>query len=128
MAMVDLAWQKPNGSEPMMDDSDDIDQRDILTLAAAVFRDGVLKSAGYPKMDFDSLWMVGAADAEAYDNLPAIYPEKRTLPLPTAGIMCSATGGAQRLLGYASTVGCWVQVTVMPTSCILICPHSVRTF
>lgn len=85
MAMVDLAWQKPNGSEPMMGDSDDIDQRDILTLAAAVFRDGVLKSAGYPKMDFDSLWMVGAADAEAYDNSPAIYPKKTDFALADSG-------------------------------------------
>jgi hypothetical protein len=85
MAMVDLAWQKPNGSEPMMGDSDDIDQRDILTLAAAVFRDGVLKSAGYPTMDFDSLWMVGAQAAEEYDTMPAVCPEKTDFALHDSG-------------------------------------------
>lgn len=85
MAMADLAWQKPNGCEPMMGDSDDIDQRDILTLAAAIFRDGVLKSAGYPLMDFDSLWMVGAAEAEAYDAMPPVFPEKTDFALNDSG-------------------------------------------
>jgi len=85
MAMVDLAWQKPDGCEPMMGDSDDIDQRDIMTLAAAVFQDGTLKSAGYPKMDFDSLWMVGAEAAEAYNAMPAVCPEKTDFALTDSG-------------------------------------------
>ena len=85
MALVDLAWQKPDGSEPMMGDSDDIDQRDLVTLAAALFRDGALKSAGYPKLDFDSLWLLGAGEAEAYDALPAVPPAGIDFALPDSG-------------------------------------------
>ncbi len=85
MAMVDLAWQKPDGSEPMMGDSDDIDQRDIMTLAAAIFQDGLLKSAGYPEMDFDSLWMVGAETAAEYVALPVVFSEKADFSLPDSG-------------------------------------------
>ena len=32
MAIVDMMWMKPDGSEPMMGDSDDIDMRDICTV------------------------------------------------------------------------------------------------
>lgn len=85
MALADLAWQKPDGCEPMMGDSDDIDQRDIMTLAAAIFRDGTLKSAGYPQMDFDSLWMVGAEEARIYDAMPVIHPGKTDFALTDSG-------------------------------------------
>lgn len=85
MALVDMAWQKPNGSEPMMGDSDDIDQRDLVTLAAAIFRDGTLKSAGYPQLDFDSLWLLGAGEAAVYAALPAAPPARSDFALPDSG-------------------------------------------
>lgn len=85
MALADTAWQKPNGCEPMMGDSDDIDQRDLVTLAAAIFQDGTLKSRGYPRLDFDSLWLLGADRAEAYDSLPAVMPEQTDFALPDSG-------------------------------------------
>ena len=96
MALADLAWQKPDGREPMMGDSDDIDQRDILTLAAAVFHDGTLKSAGYPKMDLDSLWTLGAAEAETYEALPAVYPEKPDFALVDSGNYIFRSGWGAR--------------------------------
>lgn len=85
MAMVNIAWQKPDGHEPMMGDSDDIDLRDIMTLAAVIFQDGILKSAGYPKLDFNSLWLVGAEAASAYESMPAICPAHTDFAMPDSG-------------------------------------------
>lgn len=85
MARVALAWQKPSGAEPMMGDSDDVDQRDLVTLAAAIFQDGALKSAGYQALDFDSLWELGAGAAERYAAMPAQVPGKTDFALPDSG-------------------------------------------
>ena len=85
MALAALAWQKPNGAEPMMGDSDDIDQGDLITLAAAIFQDGALKYAGYPRLDFDSLWELGAEEAERYEALPARTPERTDFALHDSG-------------------------------------------
>ncbi len=96
MAMADLAWQKPNGREPMMGDSDDADQRGIMTFASAVFRDGTLKSAGYPKMDFHTLWMTGAEEAKLYDALPASLPDKTDFALSDSGNYIFRSGWGER--------------------------------
>ncbi len=85
MARTALAWQKPDGGEPMMGDSDDIDQRDLVTLAAAIFRDGALKSAAYPQLDFDGVWELGAGEAAAYANLPAQPPARTDFALTDSG-------------------------------------------
>ncbi len=85
MARTAAAWQKPNGREPMMGDSDDIDQRDLMTLAAAVFQDGALKAAGYPRLDFESVWELGAEAAARYEALPAQNPARTDFGLPDSG-------------------------------------------
>ncbi len=85
MARTALAWQKPDGGEPMMGDSDDIDQRDLVTLAAAIFQDGALKSAAYPQLDFDGVWELGAGEAAAYANLPAQPPARTDFALTDSG-------------------------------------------
>lgn len=85
MALVDMRWQKPDGCEPMMGDSDDIDQRDLVTLAAAIFKDGLLKAAGYPHLDFESLWLLGADEAEAYEAMTAEYPKETDFALTDSG-------------------------------------------
>ena len=85
MARAALAWQKPNGGEPMMGDSDDIDQRDLLTLAAAIFQDGEMKAAGYPKLDFDSVWELGAGEGARYEAMPARAPGQTDFALTDSG-------------------------------------------
>lgn len=84
MALTDLAWQKPSGCEPMMGDSDDIDQRDVMTLAAVVFGDGRLKYAGYPRFDYETVWTLGVGETEAYSRLEAVCP-KCDWALPDSG-------------------------------------------
>ena len=72
MCLASLAWQKSDGCEPCNGDSDDIDQRDIITKAAYLFADGKLKAKGYPRFDFDTIWDLGYEASLAYDRLPVI--------------------------------------------------------
>lgn len=85
MARTDLAWQKPDGREPMMGDSDDIDQRDLVTLAAAIFRDGEMKAAGYPRLDLDGVWELGAGEGARYEAMPAQVPAQTDFALTDSG-------------------------------------------
>ena len=72
MCLASLAWQKSDGCEPCNGDSDDIDQRDIITKAAYLFSDGRLKAKGYPHFDFDTIWDLGYGASLAYDKLSVI--------------------------------------------------------
>ncbi|HAH61647.1 MAG TPA: heparinase [Treponema sp.] len=85
MALVNVVWQKPDGSELSMGDSDEIDVRDITTTAACVFNDPVLKGGGYERLDFDSAWDVGAECAGLYDGMEPRHPESLTQQLPASG-------------------------------------------
>ncbi len=85
MCLVNVIWQKPDGNEISMGDSDEIDVRDITTTAAALFKDSVLKGSAYPHLDFDSAWEVGAEEAKEYDSLDAGHFKSTTLSLPDSG-------------------------------------------
>jgi hypothetical protein len=85
MALVNVAWQKPDGCELSMGDSDEIDIRDITTTAACIFNDPVLKGSGYDKLDFDSAWDFGAEFAEQYARMEPRHPDCLTQQLPESG-------------------------------------------
>lgn len=85
MARASLAWQKPDGCEPLVGDSEGIDQRDLMTLAAAMYHDSELKFAGYPTLDYDTLWELGAEDAAFYAGLTACQPDCRDFALGESG-------------------------------------------
>ncbi len=76
MAYADFWLQKPNGYEPMMGDSDDIDMRDMLSRAALVFSDSTLKTGGYPVLDYESAWDFGKEGIDAYAALTAKPPRE----------------------------------------------------
>ena len=75
MALAAMALIKPDGTEPLMGDSDSIDCRDLITLAAAVFSDGALRSVGYPRLDLESVWTLGAKEADRYLSLQPALPK-----------------------------------------------------
>lgn len=85
MAYADLAWQKPDGREFMTGDSDDMDIRDYLSMAAYLFKDPVLKSGGRPRMDFESVWDVGIAGAREYEQMEAVKPDFVSAALDDSG-------------------------------------------
>ena len=85
MLYASMAAGKPNGHEIMMGDSDDIDQRDLITVGACLLDDGVLKWGGYPCLDFDSVWTLGADEIEKYDNITPVPPSGLTSGLSDSG-------------------------------------------
>ncbi|MDC7229090.1 MAG: alginate lyase family protein [Sphaerochaetaceae bacterium] len=72
MCKASLAWQKPDGTEPCMGDSDAIDQRDLITKAAYFYQDGELKKGGYLHLNFDTIWDLGFRAVKCYDQLPSL--------------------------------------------------------
>ena len=74
MCYYSIFSAKPNHHEICMGDSDDIDWRDLITRAAALFNDGVLKSRAYEKPDYDSLWEMGETGLEDFEGLAVSTP------------------------------------------------------
>jgi hypothetical protein len=76
MALYSAYAAKPDHNEIAMGDSDRIDQRDLLSMAAYLFNDGFLKSRGYGGPDFDTLWDMGFDGFLEYNAMiPAAAPE-----------------------------------------------------
>ncbi|NLV35194.1 MAG: heparinase [Clostridiaceae bacterium] len=76
MAYVDLLAAKPDHNELSMGDSDQIDQRDLITKAAIVFKDGALKAGGYEVPDFDTIWDIGEHGLKEYEHIVSLTPDK----------------------------------------------------
>lgn len=88
MAYADIILQKPNGHEIAMGDSDDIDQRDIITKAACIFNDSALKASGYEIPDFDTVWDLGYEIVKLYKNLKAKHLPSLSNGLNESGHVC----------------------------------------
>ncbi len=85
MAYANLAWQKPNGREFMTGDSDDMDIRDYLGVAAWLFQDPVLKAGGRKRLDYESVWDIGVAGAKEYEGMAAARPDFVSAALEDSG-------------------------------------------
>ncbi|HQL05003.1 MAG TPA: alginate lyase family protein [Treponemataceae bacterium] len=88
MCYADSILQKPNGHELCMGDSDDIDQRDIVSKGAYIFKDPVLKSSSYEKLDFDTVWDLGFEAVEDFEKIQKKHPEQLSLALSESGHVC----------------------------------------
>lgn len=85
MAYANRMWQKPDGSQPAGGDSDVTDLRDVLTVCAAWFEDPVLKSGGYDRLDYESVWDYGTEAAAGYEALPVRVPKETLIWLRDSG-------------------------------------------
>mgnify|MGYP000347917177 CR=1 FL=1 len=85
MCLYDMKSAKPDGGEPMMGDSDDIDQRDQISKGAVIFRDPQLKARGYEEPDFDTIWDIGEEGLDIYRGLSHEVPEKADFFLSDSG-------------------------------------------
>ncbi len=104
MSLASLAWQKPDGTEPCMGDSDAIDQRDLITKAAYLYQDGILKKGGYPHLDFDTIWDLGFSAVKCYDRLASTSSEQRLFVLGESGNAIYKEGGTY-LRFHCGTLG-----------------------
>lgn len=85
MAMADVIWKKPNHCQVMMGDSDDTDIRDLISKAAYMFQDGVLKYAGYERFDFETIWDLGIKAQTEYERIRAKEPDFTSAQLKDSG-------------------------------------------
>ena len=95
MCLYDVANAKPNHAEPMMGDSDDIDQRDRISRGALIFQHPELKARGYELPDFDTIWEIGEEGLEAYQNLSSKLPKQTDFFLPDSGNMYLRSGWSE---------------------------------
>lgn len=85
MAQADAVWKKPDHHQFMMGDSDDTDIRDYISIAAYLFKDPVLKAAGYPILDFESVWDLGIKAAQDYQHMETKNPDFESAALADSG-------------------------------------------
>ena len=69
MAFATLYHTYPNHHQILTGDSDDTDVRDLLSRAALLFKDSLLKFAGYKELDFESAWLFGTEGIVFYEKL-----------------------------------------------------------
>ncbi len=92
MAHADLAWMKPDRTQPCGGDSDRTDLRDVLTPAAWLLKDCELRSAGYGRLDFESAWDLGPEAAMEYEGMGSVPPRRRFHALEQSGNYCLRSG------------------------------------
>jgi hypothetical protein len=85
LAYANLYMKKPNHHQPLMGDSDDTDVRDMLTEAAIIFNDGILKFGAYKNIDFNSLWLFGSEGVNKFDKLVCQKPDKLSIGMEDSG-------------------------------------------
>ncbi|WP_413378202.1 alginate lyase family protein [Alkalihalobacillus sp. 1P02AB] len=92
MAYADLYMAKPNHHQPMKGDSDSFDMRDIITMAAILFKDSTLKFGGFPSIDFSNLWLFGVGGMKDYHALPIKKPQALSCGFEDSGNFFMSSG------------------------------------
>ena len=75
MAYANIKWQKPNYHQPLLGDSDDTDLRGLLTTAAFIFNDSVIKSRAYENLDYENFLLLGMQNVEPYKKIVLKNPD-----------------------------------------------------
>lgn len=92
MAEASLYWAKPNHRQPMLGDSDDSDIRGILTYAAWLFGDSVLKYGGHAGPDYDNAWLFGIDGIREYKAMVPAEPPCQSRAFTHSGHYTMRTG------------------------------------
>ena len=92
MAHADLAWMKPDHTQPCNGDSDRTDLRDVFTPAAFLLKDKHLRYAGYGRLDFESVWELGPEAAMEYESMKSKEPEQLFSVMEHSGNWCLRSG------------------------------------
>lgn len=101
MAMADLAWQKPDYSQPLSGDSDYTDIRDLLTHAAYLLHKAgreksaaLIKCGAFGQMDYEGCWDFGMSGVEEYNKIAAEESGVNVISLEESGhdILRSGSG------------------------------------
>jgi hypothetical protein len=95
MAYANIKWQKPNYHQPLLGDSDDTDLRGLLTTASSIFKDSVLKSRAYEKLDYETLIITGMKNSTIYENLASKLPDFLSVYQQSSGDLYMRTSWRQ---------------------------------
>lgn len=111
MAMADLAWQKPDYTQPQSGDSDDTDMRDIMTHASYLLykagrekNAGLIKSGAFEQMDYEGGWEFGMKGVAEYARIGTERSEQHLYSLEESGhdILRSGCGPLSDYLHFSN--------------------------
>lgn len=91
-ARATMLLQTPARHQPMVGDSDDTDVRDILTQAAFLLESGTLKGGAFERLDYESIWLFGAAGDARYKAIEPQAPQSGVAELSSSGQVILRTG------------------------------------
>lgn len=96
MAFADYKWKKPDHTQFAQGDSDATDLRDQITAGAYVLKDGMLKTGGYDRLDYASIWRFGIEADSIYRAIPAQEPDFVSAGLPVSGNYYLRSGWSEK--------------------------------
>ena len=96
MAFVNYKWKKPDHTQFAQGDSDATDLRDQITAGAYVLKNGMLKSGGYDRLDYDSIWRFGIAADGIYRAIQTEAPDFVSAELPVGGNYYLRSGWSEK--------------------------------
>ncbi|MGL5353801.1 MAG: alginate lyase family protein, partial [Clostridium sp.] len=96
MLRATLYIKKPNHCQSNYGDSDEEDLREILTLGALIFKEGLFKNYGYEYVDFNSLMLYGEEAIEEYKNLEVKKVHKVSKAFEDSGLYYMRTGFSEK--------------------------------
>ena len=96
MAMADFLWSKPDHTQPANGDSDRTDLRDVLTPAAWLLKDPLLRFGGYDCLDFESAWEMGMEAVIGYEQMTKETPQNELVSLEASGQAVLRSGWDQK--------------------------------
>ncbi|RDY26871.1 hypothetical protein CHL78_011780 [Romboutsia weinsteinii] len=85
LAYADFYMKKPNHTQVCQSDSDDTDLRDMITKAAYLYSDEVLKFGAYEEIDFESIWDLGYKSIKEYKSINTKAPDQASYAFEDSG-------------------------------------------
>ncbi|MFR8038161.1 heparinase II/III family protein [Clostridium fessum] len=116
MAMADVAWLKPDHHIVMMGDSDDVDVRDRISVAAYLFLNPVLRFGGFDRLDYEYLDL-GMKAGEEYAGMAQKTGLYIAVPGASGNTYFGRTGRSANFYLHSGTMGAGPDI---PISCTLI--------
>lgn len=84
-AYATMFLQTPQHHQPMVGDSDDTDVRDILTQAALLLKNPLLKGASFEHLDYESIWAYGIKAEEEFQTIETKCFCENVVEMPSSG-------------------------------------------
>ncbi|MDO4666299.1 MAG: heparinase II/III family protein [Streptococcus sp.] len=88
MAIYIQMMTGPDNYQIALGDSDKTDTRDILTLASIVLENPYLKTSAFPKVDINTLMLIGKEGVEIFEKLSTFKQPQKSIIFKQSGQVC----------------------------------------